>query len=68
MLMPSVHLSQRATRSQVFETGIKAIDILALLERVGKAGLFGGTGDRQDLLITEMIYNVVGKHEGVSLF
>ncbi len=61
-------LSQRATRSEVFETGIKAIDVLSPLERGGKAGLFGGAGVGKTVLITEMIFNVVGKHQGVSLF
>jgi F-type H+-transporting ATPase subunit beta len=61
-------LSQRITRSEIFETGIKVIDVLAPLERGGKAGLFGGAGVGKTVLITEMIYNIVGKHEGVSLF
>jgi F-type H+-transporting ATPase subunit beta len=61
-------LNQRITRSEVFETGIKIIDVLAPLERGGKAGLFGGAGVGKTVLITEMIYNIVGKHEGVSLF
>jgi F-type H+/Na+-transporting ATPase subunit beta len=52
----------------VFETGIKAIDLLAPLERGGKAGLFGGAGVGKTVLITELIHNVVGRYEGVSLF
>jgi F-type H+-transporting ATPase subunit beta len=68
VLIPPAHLSQRTTRSEIFETGIKAIDILSPLERGGKAGLFGGAGVGKTVLITEMIYNIVGKHEGVSLF
>ena len=63
-----VRLSQRGTQSEVFETGVKAIDVLTPLERGGKAGLFGGAGVGKTVLITEMIYNVVGHHEGVSLF
>ena len=59
---------QRATRSEVFETGIKAIDLLSPLERGGKAGLFGGAGVGKTVLITELINNVVGRHAGVSLF
>jgi hypothetical protein len=59
---------RQATVSEVFETGIKAIDVLAPLERGGKAGLFGGAGVGKTVLITEMIHNMVGKHEGVSLF
>ena len=61
-------LSHLLTKSEVFETGIKAIDVLAPLERGGRAGLFGGAGVGKTVLITEMIHNVVGRHEGVSLF
>jgi F-type H+/Na+-transporting ATPase subunit beta len=65
---PAVPLSQQAARSEIFETGIKAIDILAPIERGGRAGLFGGAGVGKTVLITEMIHNMVGQHEGVSLF
>ena len=63
-----VPLMQQATRSEIFTTGIKAIDVLAPLERGGKAGLFGGAGVGKTVLIGEMIHNTVGRHEGVSLF
>jgi F-type H+/Na+-transporting ATPase subunit beta len=63
-----VRLSEQATTSEVFETGIKAIDLLAPLERGGKAGLFGGAGVGKTVLITELIHNVVGRLRGVSLF
>jgi F-type H+-transporting ATPase subunit beta len=68
ILVPPVDLGQRITRPEIFETGIKAIDVLAPLERGGKTGLFGGAGVGKTVLITEMIYNVVGKYEGISLF
>jgi len=61
-------LAQRSTKSEVFETGIKAIDVLVPLERGGKAGLFGGAGVGKTVLLTEMIHNMIGHHEGVSLF
>ncbi|WP_372898519.1 F0F1 ATP synthase subunit beta [Stieleria sp.] len=61
-------IASRATQSEVFETGIKAIDLLSPLERGGKAGLFGGAGVGKTVLITELIHNVVSKHSGVSLF
>jgi F-type H+/Na+-transporting ATPase subunit beta len=61
-------LVERATRSEIFETGIKAIDVLMPLERGGKAGLFGGAGVGKTVLLTEMIHNMVGRHHGVSLF
>lgn len=61
-------ISRRVTNQEIFETGIKAIDLLTPLERGGKAGLFGGAGVGKTVLITELINNTVGKHEGVSIF
>jgi F-type H+-transporting ATPase subunit beta len=61
-------LSERTTHSEIFETGIKAIDVLMPLERGGKAGLFGGAGVGKTVLLTEMIHNMIGHHDGVSLF
>jgi len=61
-------LARRSTKSQVFETGIKVIDVLLPLERGGKAGLFGGAGVGKTVLLTEMIQNMVAHHEGVSIF
>ncbi|QOT78520.1 F0F1 ATP synthase subunit beta [Cupriavidus basilensis] len=61
-------LSQRSTQSMVFETGIKAIDVLLPLETGGKAGLFGGAGVGKTVLLTELIHNMVGHHRGVSIF
>src|SRR5579872_4150501 len=61
-------LARRSTNSEVFETGIKVIDVLAPLERGGKAGLFGGAGVGKTVLLTEMIHNMVGHHGGVSIF
>ena len=63
-----VPLFQRVTTSEIFETGIKAIDLLAPLERGGKAGLFGGAGVGKTVLIMEMIHNMATQHEGISLF
>jgi len=61
-------LGRRSTTSEIFETGIKAIDVLVPLERGGKAGLFGGAGVGKTVLLTEMIHNVVKQHQGVSIF
>lgn len=61
-------LSRRSAHSEVFETGIKVIDVLLPLERGGKAGLFGGAGVGKTVLLTEMIHNMVGHHGGVSIF
>lgn len=61
-------LARRSTKSEIFETGIKVIDILTPLERGGKAGLFGGAGVGKTVLLTEMIHNMVGRQKGVSIF
>ena len=63
-----IPLSDRATTTDIFLTGIKAIDVLAPLEKGGKAGLFGGAGVGKTVLITELIHNVVSRYKGVSIF
>ncbi|MBR1544365.1 MAG: F0F1 ATP synthase subunit beta [Alphaproteobacteria bacterium] len=63
-----IPLMERSVKSEIFQTGIKAIDLLTPLERGGKAGLFGGAGCGKTVLITEMINNMFGKYDGVSLF
>ncbi len=65
---PPVPLNQRTTSSDIFLSGVKAIDVLSPLERGGKAGLFGGAGVGKTVLITEIIHNMAGMHSGVSLF
>lgn len=61
-------LADRSTKSEVFLTGIKVIDVLIPLERGGKTGLFGGAGVGKTVLLTEMIHNMVGHNKGVSMF
>ncbi len=61
-------LAQRITHSEIFETGIKAIDLLTPLELGGKAGMFGGAGVGKTVLINEMIHNMAERYQGVSLF
>jgi F-type H+/Na+-transporting ATPase subunit beta len=63
-----VPLTEQTTRAEILETGIKAIDILSPLERGGKAGMFGGAGVGKTVLIMELINNVAGQYEGVSVF
>ena len=63
-----VPVHQRSTTSEIFQTGIKVIDVLSPLEKGGKAGLFGGAGVGKTVLIMEMIHNMVGEYEGVSIF
>ncbi len=64
----AVGLSQQTTTTDILVTGIKAIDLLAPLERGSKAGLFGGAGVGKTVLITEMIHNIVSHYQGVSIF
>ena len=61
-------LNERKASSEIFISGIKAIDLLAPMERGGKAGLFGGAGVGKTVLITELINNMVGRYEGASIF
>jgi F-type H+-transporting ATPase subunit beta len=65
---PLLPLAERTTSTDVFETGIKAIDLLAPLERGGKSGMFGGAGVGKTVLINELINNMAAQYEGVSLF
>lgn len=60
-------LTSRSVRSEIFETGIKAIDVLLPLERGGKAGLFGGAGVGKTVLLTEMIHNMAGPQQAGPL-
>ena len=63
-----VKLSEQTTTSEIFETGVKAIDVLAPLERGGKAGLLGGAGVGKTVLIMELIQNMAGRYKGISIF
>jgi len=65
---PPPPLERRSTQSEIFETGIKVIDVLVPLESGGKAGLFGGAGVGKTVLLTEMIHNMAGNQKGVSVF
>lgn len=58
----------QATKAEVFETGIKAIDLLAPFIRGGKVGLFGGAGVGKTVLMQELIHNVAKSHGGYSVF
>jgi F-type H+-transporting ATPase subunit beta len=61
-------LEQQSTELQMFETGIKVIDLLEPYLRGGKIGLFGGAGVGKTVIIQELIHNVAMKHGGVSVF
>ncbi len=61
-------LSQQKTTAEVFETGIKVIDLLEPYAKGGKTGLFGGAGVGKTVLLQELINNVAMKHGGFSVF
>jgi len=65
---PLLPLHERATGTEIFETGMKAIDLLAPLEQGGKSGMFGGAGVGKTVLINELINNMARQYEGISLF
>ena len=69
----SIHRSapsydQLATKSEIFETGIKVIDLICPYSKGGKIGLFGGAGVGKTVLIMELINNIAKEHGGISVF
>ena len=65
---PAPTLEDQSTELQMFETGIKVIDLLEPYLRGGKIGLFGGAGVGKTVIIQELIHNIAVKHGGVSVF
>ena len=65
---PAPKLEDLATNQEIFETGIKVIDLLAPYIKGGKIGLFGGAGVGKTVLIQELINNVASVHGGISVF
>ena len=59
---------EQATSTEMFETGIKVVDLLAPYAKGGKVGLFGGAGVGKTVIIMELIHNVAFKHDGYSVF
>ncbi|SFV59167.1 ATP synthase beta chain [hydrothermal vent metagenome] len=59
---------EQSTKTEVFETGIKVVDLLAPYNKGGKVGLFGGAGVGKTVIIMELINNVAMKHSGYSVF
>ncbi len=62
------HFTRQSTKAEVFETGIKAIDLMTPFIKGGKVGLFGGAGVGKTVLIQELIHNVASEHGGYSVF
>ncbi len=60
--------SRQSPKAEVFETGLKAVDLLAPFIKGGKVGLFGGAGVGKTVLIQELIHNVASEHGGYSVF
>ncbi len=65
---PAPEFVEQSTKIEMFETGIKVIDLLAPFLRGGKVGLFGGAGVGKTVLLLELIHNVSKEHGGVSVF
>ena len=65
---PAAALDEQSTTLEMFETGIKVVDLIEPYLKGGKIGLFGGAGVGKTVLIMELIHNVAMKHGGVSVF
>ena len=61
-------LAEQAVEQEIFETGIKVIDLIAPFTKGGKVGVFGGAGVGKTVIIQELIHNVAKEHAGVSVF
>lgn len=61
-------LEEQETKTEVLETGLKAVDLIAPFPKGGKIGMFGGAGVGKTVLVMEMIRNIVIEHGGVSVF
>jgi F-type H+-transporting ATPase subunit beta len=59
---------EQSTKAEVFETGVKVIDLIAPFTRGGKTGIFGGAGTGKTVIIQELIHNVAEFHSGYSVF
>ncbi len=62
------NFTDQSTKSEILETGIKVIDLIAPILKGGKVGLFGGAGVGKTVIIQELIRNIAAEHGGVSVF
>ena len=60
--------SEQSTKAEMFETGVKCVDLIAPFTRGGKTGIFGGAGVGKTVVIQELIHNVAEFHSGYSVF
>jgi F-type H+-transporting ATPase subunit beta len=65
---PAPSFEDQSTQIEVFETGIKVVDLIAPFTKGGKTGIFGGAGVGKTVVITELIRNIAAEHSGVSVF
>ncbi len=65
---PAPAFEDQSTQIEVFETGIKVVDLIAPFTKGGKTGIFGGAGVGKTVVITELIRNIAAEHSGVSVF
>jgi F-type H+-transporting ATPase subunit beta len=65
---PAPKFEDQSTQIEVFETGIKVVDLIAPFTKGGKTGIFGGAGVGKTVVITELIRNIAAEHSGVSVF
>ena len=65
---PAPLFSEQSTRTEIFETGIKVIDLIAPFTKGGKTGIFGGAGVGKTVVIQELIRSVATVHQGNSVF
>lgn len=65
---PAPSFEEQATSIEMFETGIKVIDLIAPFTKGGKTGVFGGAGVGKTVIITELIRNIASEHGGFSVF
>ncbi|HEX6269782.1 MAG TPA: F0F1 ATP synthase subunit beta [Anaerolineales bacterium] len=65
---PAPPFAEQTTRVEIFETGVKVIDLIAPFTKGGKTGIFGGAGTGKTVIIMELIRSVATEHEGNSVF
>ncbi len=65
---PSPSFDEQSTQAEIFETGVKVVDLIAPFTRGGKTGIFGGAGTGKTVILQELIHNVAEFHSGYSVF
>ncbi|MDA8187708.1 MAG: F0F1 ATP synthase subunit beta [Dehalococcoidales bacterium] len=68
IIRPAPPFDEQQTRAEVFETGVKVIDLIATVTKGGKVGMYGGAGVGKTVIIMELIRNIAAEHGGFSVF